>query len=232
MTTQTTVSTETSSHVSHGRSNRLLRAVPALAGVAYTLVWVVGLLIWPSNLDVTASGSAVLATFVGHRSVALVQYLLVEGAAAIALAGVVLALGRAASRAAAREAGRVAVVAGLTAAALSLTQCLLGVILIGSAVSGGDASRAGTIFDLISRMDGAKMFALAVLAVAGVALARRKVLPRWLGIVGGVLALALMVSGIGYLLLISPLALAAAASLLLLLLWVTGVGVTLTWMRR
>ena len=44
-----------------------------------------------------------------------------------------------------------------------------------------EAGRAGTLFHLINRMDGAKMLALAALAVAGVGLARRALLPRWLG---------------------------------------------------
>ena len=117
-----------------------------VAGVAYVLAWVVGLGVWPMNLGVDASDAKVVATYTGHESVAVTQYLLVEGVAAIALAVVVVALGRAAS--------------------------------------------------------------------------------GWLGRVV-VLAVALTVSGVGYLLLNPTLAQAAAVSLPLLLIFVTGTGLTL-----
>ena len=74
---------------------RLLTA-PAVAGVAYLLAWVTGLAVWPSNLDVAASGSQVVAAYTGHQGVAMTQSLLVHGVAAVALAVVVLALGQAA----------------------------------------------------------------------------------------------------------------------------------------
>src|SRR5262249_23475021 len=164
---------------------------------------------------------------------ALLQYLLVEGAAAVALAGVVLALGRAARRHGTVALGRVVVIFGLGAAALSLLQCALGLLLAGRLVPSGDADQAGAVFTLISRLDGVKMVMLASLAVAGAAMALREgVLPRWLGYVAIALALALLVSGAGYLLLNSTLSLAAAVSLALLLAWVTGSGISLARARR
>ena len=48
---------------------------------------------WPSNLDVAASGTQVVAAYTGHRGVAMTQSLLVHGVAAVAMAVVVLALG-------------------------------------------------------------------------------------------------------------------------------------------
>jgi hypothetical protein len=117
---------------------------------------------------VDASGVEVVAAYAGHQGEAMAQYLLVEGVAAVALALVVLALGRAARRHRARLSGRVTLVAGLGAA----------------------------------------------------------ILPRWLGYTGAVLAVALIVSGLGYLLLDTTLAPAAAVSLSLLLIWVTGAGLT------
>jgi hypothetical protein len=63
---------------------------------AYATAWVAGLAVWPSNLDVTSSDTKVMSAYTGHRGVAMAQYLLVEGVAAIALAVVAIALGRAA----------------------------------------------------------------------------------------------------------------------------------------
>jgi hypothetical protein len=77
-------------------------------------------------------------------------------------------------------------------------------------------------------MDRAKMLALAAMALASVALARRGgPLPRWLGYVGAVLTTAMVASGTGYLLLSRTLTHAAAVSLGLLLIWVVGTGMTL-----
>ena len=71
------------------------------------------------------------------------------------------------------------------------------------------------------------MFALAAMAVAGVGLVRREVLPRWLGYTAAVLTVALIASGTGYLLLNTAFAQAAFVAGPLLLVWVTGTGVAL-----
>ena len=100
--------------------------------------------------------------------------------------------------------------------------------LAGWVVPAGDASRAGLLFASINRLDGVKMLALAAMAGTGAALVHRTgVLPGWLGYAGGLLAVALVVSGVGYLLLNSTLAPAAFVSGPLLLLWVTGAGISL-----
>jgi hypothetical protein len=126
-----------------GRTRRL--TAPAMAGVAYLVAWVTGLAVWPSNLDVAASGSQVIAAYTGHRGVAMLQSLLVHGVAGVALAIVVLSLGQAARG---RDAGpltQATVVAGVGAAAVSLLQCALGLLLAGWAVPDGDSGRAGSL---------------------------------------------------------------------------------------
>jgi hypothetical protein len=137
--------------MSLGRRSRI--PAPAVAGIAYTAAWVLGLAVWPSNLDVAATNVKVVATYSAHQAAAMAQYVLIEGVAAIALAGVVMALGRAARRRGARQAERVVVVTGLTAVALSLAQCALGLLLAGSFAPDGETDRAGALFDLINRMD-------------------------------------------------------------------------------
>ena len=87
---------------------------------------------------------------------------------------------------------------------------------------------AGTAYQVLMRLDGAKMFLLAAMAVAlsAVALTSRA-LPRWLAPVGFLLAASLAVSGLGYALLAPGLASAVYVSGVLLLAFVTGTGVTL-----
>ena len=219
--------TSTASSSPIGGRTRLLTA-PAVAGVAYLAAWVTGLAVWPSNLDVAASGSQVVAAYTGHQGVAMTQSLLFHGMAAVALALVVLALGQAARRRHGGPLGPAMVVAGVGAVAVSLVQCALGLLLAGSAVPDGDSSRAGSLFAAINRLDGVKMFALAAMAASGAALVRRtRLLPMWLGYLGALLAVALVVSGIGYLLLSSTLAPTAYVSGLLLLAWVTAAGISL-----
>ena len=185
-----------------------------------------GLLVWPSNLDVAASDTRVVSAYAGHQGVVSAQYLLVEGLAAIALAVVAIALGRAAARRGAGRLGRVVLLAGIAAVVVSLVECALGLVLTGVVVPDDETGRAGTLFHPINRIDGAKMLALAAVALAGVGLSRRDgPLPRWLGYVAA-LAAAMIASGVGYLLLNNTLSQAAAVSLALLLIWVAATGVT------
>jgi hypothetical protein len=215
-----------------GRRGRSLITAPAVAGIAYATAWVLGLAVWPSNLDVAASNVKVLATYRAHEGAAMTQYVLVEGVAAIALAVVVIALAQAARRRGARGLGLAAVVAGLSAVALSLVECVLGLVLAGALAPHGDTDRAGRLFELINRIDGFKMVALAVLVVAGVGLVRGAVLPRWLGYIAALLAVALIVSGAGYLLLETTLTQAVFVSGPLLLVWVSGSGIALSRTHR
>jgi hypothetical protein len=210
------------------RSRRWRTTAPALAGLAYAGAWVAGLAVWPSNLDVAASGAKVVSTYTGHQGAAIAQYLLVEGAAAIALAVVAIALARAAVRGGALRAGWLTGLAGGAAAIVSLIQCGLGLRLVGGAVPGGETARAGALFHLINRMDGAKMLVLATMALTGLAVVRdTDLLPRWLRYNAALLVASLTASGVGYLLLSNGLAQAAAVSLPLLLVWVAVTGVTL-----
>jgi hypothetical protein len=166
-----------------------------------------------------------VSAYSGHQGVAVTQYLLVEGVAAIALAIVVMALGRAMIRRGAARRGRVVLVAGAGAVVVSLVECALGLWLSAGAVPDGEAGRAGVLFHVINRLDGVKMLALAAVALAAINLPRGGV-PRWLGYVGVPMAAAMITSGVGYLLLNDPLAHAAAVSLALLLIWVAATGVT------
>ena len=148
--------------------------------------------------------------------------------ASLALAVVAIALGRAGLRAGADTAARLTMGSGAAAAAVGLIQCALGLYLTLSVVPADHATTAAAVTEAVNRLDGVKMFLLAVMAVAGTVLARRTgLLPRWLRQAGVALAAAITASGIGYALLNNTFALAAWASLPLLLAWVTGAGIVL-----
>ncbi len=203
-------------------------AVPAVAGLLYAAAWAAGLVIGPAAVRVTATDAEVASAYAENPGLAIIQVVLTEGVAAGALAVVVVALGQAARSRRARGLAARAEVAGLAAAGLSLVQCALGLLLAGWAAPDGDSSAAGSLFRLISRIDGAKMLLLAALALSGMALARRAgPWPAWTRWPSLMLAVALTGSGLGYLLLAPPLAALAYLSPPLLLIWVAGAGLWL-----
>jgi len=176
---------------------------------------------------VSASGAEVVSTYSSHRVVGAAQFVLVEGVAAIALAAVVVALARAIGDAA-LDRSRAVLVTGLTASLISIAQSVLGVVLATWLSSPAHVDAAANVFDAINRLDGVKMFVLAAL-IATAALARRELgTPGWLRGVSLVAILALLVSGVGYLILVDLLAGAAFVSLPLLLVWVSAIGLALS----
>jgi len=182
--------------------------------VAYSVSWIAGLLVFSASTTVRSSGAQLIAGYQG--GLGTLQFVLTEGVASVCLAVVAWAFG-----------GLVRV-AGLVAAGLAFAQCGLGIYLTASLVPAGDGESAETVFAAINRVDGVKMFVLAAMAVGGFVFGRRTGrLPAWLGYVALALAVAIVVSGIGYLLLIDSFATAAYVSLPLLLLWVTGAGLSL-----
>jgi hypothetical protein len=196
---------------------------PAVAGVAYVVAWIAGLAAWPANLALSATAEQTAAAYRAHPAGAVVQYLLVEGLAGILLGILLAGAVRAASN---RFGARVTGPAVLSAIAVltSLTQCVVG-LLVTAAATGGRTASCGTLSNLVNRLDGVKMLAL---AAAALWIAAGPVLPRWLRGVAVALGLALAVSGYGYLTLANGLGWAAYVSGPLLLLWVAGTGIAVT----
>lgn len=197
-----------------------LIAVPAITGIAYTLSWIAGLSVGAPSPKIDSSGAEVVSAFAGHSAAVTAQFLFTEGLPAAGLAIVSLALARVASREAGRGGSIGVGIAGIVAALISFVQFVLGVTLAGTSSSG----TAHLLFDGVNRLDGIKMCTLAVMAVAAVSTG---LLPRWLRVTGVALAVAIVASGIGYLLLIPSMAPLAYVSGPLLLLFVTGTGIVL-----
>jgi hypothetical protein len=220
--------TATPGRSAHTRWLSRLLTVPAVAGLAYSASWLVGLTVSPSSTNVRSSGAEVVAGYAGHQAAGVTQFVLTEGTASLALAVVAVAVGRGGLRAGAGRTARLTMGAGLAAAAIALVQCVLGLYLIMSAVPADHTGAAAVLSDTVNRLDGVKMFVLATMAGAGTAMARQTgLLPRWLRWTGVALVVAIVASGVGYALLNDTFAIAAWASLPLLLLWVTGASIAL-----
>ena len=208
--------------------HRTARSLPVVAGIGYSLAWIISVSVGAPNPAVSARGSEVVAAFAGHSGPAMAMFVLAEGVAAAALAVVVISAARAASRSGARLAGLTGAGFGIAAAVVSWIELALGAWLVYGPVAGRQTATAGVAYQVLMRLDGAKMFLLAAMAVAlsAVALTSRA-LPRWLAPLGFLLAASLVVSGLGYALLVQGLASAVYLSGTLLLVFVTSTGVTL-----
>jgi hypothetical protein len=208
--------------------HRTARSLPVVAGIGYSLAWIISVSVGAPNPAVAARGSQVVAAFAGHGGPAMAMFVLAEGVAAAALAVVMVSAARAARRCGARLAGLTGASFGIAAAVVSWIELALGAWLVYSPVAGRRTAAAGTAYQVLNRLDGAKMLLLAAMAVAlsAVALTSRA-LPRWLAPLGFLLAASLVVSGLGYLLLAQGLASAVYVSGILLLAFVTSTGVTL-----
>jgi hypothetical protein len=203
-------------------------SLPALVGIGYTAAWIISLLVGAPNPALAVTGRQVVTAFAGHSGPALAQFALNEGVAAVALAVLVVSVARAARRRAHARAGAAAAAFGIAVAVVSWIQLALGAWLFCGVVPDRRAATAGTVYQAITRLDGPKMFLLAAAAVAIAQLARRpRILPAWLAPVGFVLAVALVTSGVGYLLLASGLSSAVYVSGILLLIFVSSTGISL-----
>jgi hypothetical protein len=204
-------------------TTRALLTIPAVTGIAYTASWIAGLSVPSPSPALNASGDTIAAALAGHGTAVAANFALTEGVPAVGLAIIGFYLARAARRSAASAAarpGRIAGIAALTAALISLTQFVLGMVLAGTSAP----ATAYGLYDAVNRLDGVKMLVLAVFAAAAVATG---LLPRWLRYTGIALAVALVASGIPYLLLLQGPSVLAYVSGPLLLAFVTGTGITL-----
>ena len=200
--------------------------LPAYAGIAYVVVWAAGLAVWPQNLPLNAPPAQVAASYAAHPAAAVTQYVLVEGLAGLLL-GVVLAFALiSGDRHAVRN--RFVTATALAAVVISLLQAIVGMFLIAAATQ-HDIARAGNLSDLVNRLDGVKMLALAAVAAYLAARGTPARPPSWLRATAALTAAALIASGLGYLTLSSTLAGAAYVSGPLLLLWIAATGV---WLAR
>jgi hypothetical protein len=173
--------------------------------------------------SVAASGGQIVAAYSGHNWPTIVNLVLSEGIAAVALAAVVLLVGSAA-----RRAGLAVAVFGVTAAAVSLAELVMAAWLQYGPVASRQDATSGTLWSAVQRIDGAKLFVLAAMAVALAVLSLTStVLPRWLALLAYPLAVSLVLSGLGYVLLAAGLSDAVYVAGVLLLVVVTAAGLTL-----
>jgi hypothetical protein len=212
-------------------SRRWLRLLPAWAGICYLAAWAAGLAAWPKNLALNATDNQIASSYQAHPVGAASQYVLSEGLAGLLL-GVVLAAALISNRDRDLTRRLAPAVAAAAAVAVSLLQAVIGMSLIAAATH-HDIARAGELSNLVNRLDGVKMLALA--AVAAYLAVRRtghRRVPNLLRATAALAAATLAVSGLDYLLLVNSLAWAVYVSGPLLLAWIAATGIWLTRSSR
>lgn len=218
----------TSTKPATGNRRRTGITLSAMAGICYAAAWIISLSVGAPNPSVDATGRRVVAAFAGQSGPALIMFVLAEGVAAVALVAVVISVARAALRAGQARAGQVAAAFGIAVAVVSWAELALGTWLITGLVPGRRTATAGAVYHAIMRIDGAKMFLLAAMALAIFQLGRtRRIVPQWLAPSGVLLAVALVTSGLGYLLLVPGLAAVVIVSGIVLVIFVSAVGIFL-----
>ena len=225
------MSTRTAAARSARGRNRAAARVPMLAGAGFALAWLVSLSVGAPNPSVAAPGAQVVTSFAGRGGPAMAMFVLAEGVAAIALVVVAVAVARPALYREARPGARLAAQLGagfaIASATVSWIELALGTWLVCVLVPERRSGTAGAVYHALMRLDGAKMFLLAVMAAALSTVAMTTaLLPRWLAPMGFVLAASLVVSGLGWVLLAPGLADSVVVSGALLLAFVACTGVT------
>lgn len=204
-----------------------LRLVPGAAAV-YVTAWIVGLAVPTSPLSAEPTAAEAFARYTDTALRIALQATLVHAVAGLALG--VLSWGLA-SVAAGRLRTTV-LVAGVGAATVSLAQAALALVAVLTA-RGQDGSWSLTVLTTINRADAVKLVLLAVLALGvTVALRRAGTLPLWLGVLGAVLAVSLLLGAASFVTALPLLDAALVVSLLLLLAWVGALGVRVSRQRR
>src|ERR1700733_2979520 len=207
-------------------------SAPALAGVGYAVAWIASKLTGAPNPSIAAPRTQLVASFAGHGGSMLAMFVLAEGVGSIALILVVVFVARAARQPGIRHSARLAAMTaagfGIASVICSLTELGLDAWLCGTLLPQRRTATFGTVFHALERLDGAKMFLLAAMAVAMSAVAiSGAILPRWLAPDGFLLGAGLVVSGLGWVLLSSGLSNSVYVSGVLLVVFVTATGVTL-----
>lgn len=195
-------------------TRRSIAPVPAVTGIAFALSWIIGLAIPAPSPRLAASGSTVLAAFAGHGGQAVSNLVLTEGLPAVGLAVI------AAYLAPHTRHPRWVLGTGIFAAVVSLTQCVLGIALTRATTP----ATAHLLWEAVNRLDGVKMLAIAVVALAAGAAAT---LPRWLRWLGVALGISITASAVTQLFLLDSLAWLPYVAGVVLLTFIPASGIVL-----
>lgn len=205
----------------HKNHKNIYQKLAFWGGITYVLAWIVGLSTGVPNLKLQATGTQIAHAYTTHQVAAYLQFIIAEGLTAVALAVTLFATYRL-SRSANRPV--LMLIAGLSAALISVIMCVGGVWLIHMAPH-ASLDHIRSLYGFVNRLDGPKMWILALMGMSGVQVLRKQFMPAWLSWAGIAMAITLLVSGIAYGTLSDTLQPSVYVSGILLLLWVCSTGI-------
>jgi hypothetical protein len=197
-----------------------MRRLSLSAGLMFVLAWIAGLAVAGSGGPKPGdSKAAIAAFFAAHERSALLEHLLIDGVAGVALIAVAFVIRR-------RIGSRAGFVAGLGAGAVSLVQMLVGEAMAYDAAHGGAPGAVRALFVTLNDADTVKLALLgAMIGAVTVSGRRAGVLPGWFTRASGVFAPLLALSGLAFPLESDALYASLAVTLIGLLAWVLGFAV-------
>ena len=199
------------------------------AGFIYVAAWIVGLLIESGTPTPSAGGTALLAYFTAHQQSHMIQAYLIDGVTGIAI----LLFSAAVVNHFRKVDGdspllHVVLGAGITATGVSLVQAGFQQALSNPDILAGDGLSLKTILILVNQIDTFKLLALAALSgTVSMLVFSTKAVSAWLGWLGTVLALTLVIGGFSFVSTAPVLTSVLFASLPLLLFWVGAMSVSI-----
>ena len=204
----------------------------ASSGLIYVLVWVIGLLISTGLLSPSMTNAEIQQVLLSNQQARMLQVYLIDGIAGIAIlvfAATVAGLFRALDEKNASLAN-VVLGAGIAAGSISLVQAGVQQALVNQELLAAADTPFRTLLVLVNQLDTFKLMALALLSVSTSVLGlRTRLIPAWINWLGIVLAIALLLGGLSFVVASSMLTALLYASLPMLLLWVGAVSVTAKW---
>jgi len=205
-------------------AHRASRSWVAVAGLVYVMAWLAGLLIEPSTPAPTASAGEVLAFYRANQAETMIQTYLFGGVAAIAILAWAAAL-RSALGLTGEPMPEIQYAAGGLAAGLSMVQGAVGELLALQAGTTPLESHIRFLFDLMNVIDTFKLLALGLfIATTSVVVRRRGAAPLWVSVLGLVLAPALVIGGLAFLVQSAALYGLLYVVLPMMLVWVVAVS--------
>jgi len=200
------------------------------SGLIYVLVWVIGLLLPTGSPSASTSNTEIKQILLANQQARIAQVYLIDGIAGIAIlvfAASVASLFRTLDE---KNASPVNVVlgAGIAAGSISLVQAGIQQTIVNQELLAAADTPFRMLLVLVNQIDTFKLMALALLSVSTSVLGlRTRLIPAWIGWLGIVLALALLLGGLSFTLISPIFTYILFASLPMLLLWVGAVSVVL-----
>lgn len=194
-------------------------------GFVYVLVWVIGLVIPAGTLSASMSNAELQQVLLANQLARTVQVYLIDAVAGIAILLFAVAVSSLFLSTKEKTLARVVLSAGVIAGTISLVQTGVQLTLVNSDLLASTETPFRTLLVLVNQIDTFKLMALALLSVSVSMLGlRTRLIPAWINWLGIILAIALLLGGLSFVVANSMLTAILFSSLPMLLVWVGAVS--------